>query len=1330
MTATDDWHRSAGSGSLVIDARDAEGFTPLHLAAGRGELGLVCQLLAGGASPCMANSAGVTPLHLAITSGVRAVVKVLLEAGASASRPGGPRDWRAPHYAAAFGFSAILADLLKAGRDNATPLQLAAASGDMGSVHVLLAAGARLDMPDVLGNTPLHYAAMYGHREVIVELVSGLSYEPARKALINALNSASESALHLAAGFGYVHCVVALLEHGASIRSDNAVYGTPVHYAATGGHLSVLKVLLHALPEAANLTAPWQHSASALHLAARANARRSVLALIDAGASVEPLTEHALSPLHDAAAANATDVVSALLDAGAAVDAWAPSGSPLFYALPRNALESLDALITGGADVNHVADAGAHTPLHVAAYYGAEPAGAALLKAGAAVEKATGYHGLRAFHIAVLVKNVGFMRMLVREGGADVHARTRDGHTALHFVLHYHDADLDMLEALVSVGFELSAQSPSSLTVLHEVSSFDAAPSHWVHNLVAAGAHLEARDIDGATPLHHAVVTNSLSMVKALLKEGAAVNSLTMLHHTPLHLAAHAGADACIVLLHEMAPKHTCDAHGLLPAHHAARGGYTNVLQTLLLLGVDVLAAGSALHASGRTTLHHAVAVGQIETVRWLLDAGADPHELDSQNQSPLHLAALAGDVDLTKLLVAAGGDTYQQSIKGTTPISLALQGGHFDVLKILDESSCQLANELVALRNVRGNKSINNLKVAESTANVSSISERRRKLMGSSRRVQTTAPARSLPRNKPKLFEDTIETVVAVESETDIHPNPPPVLPDRLRRSGLHSQAVLPLPSDRLRETRSPAPQPMPAARARASRTPTLTMPSHQSIRLRQRSRLSLSSDEESPEVTELKRQVTAKVAESMKAVLARQRSRTRSTSMSLAMVPKSFSSTVKRYQLASQASSSLARPTPAARLQPTSPLALAASPDSETPAAADSAKVVSPENGRKRALSIQATSLLSTLGRARVEAFRHRDSDLFRSESRSSTGSVMEHIADADAAAQSLLAGLRDELGDPVLIEDLIEPAYPLNREGMALLDAIVFTPRNATPFEYAQEMLRNDLVLGVPLDAPILHSVSTAAVNTSAARRVRERRLILDLHQQRQRDEPEIVPDTAHARVRAAYDDTAHVVAPKSHELESHVESTSHFHHVYHTMSSKAAADPDATPERLERRKRLKSQRKAQRKKRIAQEKQAELEILLDKSAEGASLSVELTSAWEGSAPRSGVRPSGPKRRHNVARGRSRGRGRGRRRHARRHTVSKAAMVTRRLTSMGTRAQDSKVVTTRADVRARLRPVAPSALDTPERAEQRRIVARKMMASGHKPAWVGVGSSVEHL
>jgi len=127
-----------------------------------------------------------------------------------------------------------------------TPLRLAAARGNVGSMKVLLAHGAEVDSLDVKAQTPLFTAVTNGHREC-VEILLDAGASPVGSVYNNC------SPLLVAARDGNVDILRQLLDHGAETNvqarlpewaANSVACSGPLYLAAAYGHLECFKMLL------------------------------------------------------------------------------------------------------------------------------------------------------------------------------------------------------------------------------------------------------------------------------------------------------------------------------------------------------------------------------------------------------------------------------------------------------------------------------------------------------------------------------------------------------------------------------------------------------------------------------------------------------------------------------------------------------------------------------------------------------------------------------------------------------------------------------------------------------------------------------------------------------------------------------------------------------------------------------------------------------------------------------------------------------------------------------------------------------------------------------
>ncbi|KFO23146.1 Ankyrin repeat and SAM domain-containing protein 1A [Fukomys damarensis] len=210
-----------------------------------------------------------------------------------------------------------------------TPLHHAALNGHRDVVEVLLRNDALTNVADSKGCYPLHLAAWKGDAQIVRLLIhqgpshtkvneqNALEIKELKKhgpfdPYINAKNNDNETALHCAAQYGHTEVVKVLLEELTDPTMRNNKFETPLDLAALYGRLEVVKMLLNAHP---NLLSCNTKKHTPLHLAARNGHKAVVQVLLDAGMDSNYQTEMG-SALHEAALFGKTDVVQILLAAG------------------------------------------------------------------------------------------------------------------------------------------------------------------------------------------------------------------------------------------------------------------------------------------------------------------------------------------------------------------------------------------------------------------------------------------------------------------------------------------------------------------------------------------------------------------------------------------------------------------------------------------------------------------------------------------------------------------------------------------------------------------------------------------------------------------------------------------------------------------------------------------------------------------------------------------------------------------------------------------------------------------------------------------------------
>lgn len=85
--------------------------------------------------------------------------------------------------------------------------------------------------------------------------------------------------------------------------------------------------------------------------------------------------------------------------------------------------------------------------------------------------------------------------------------------------------------------------------------------------------------------------------------------------------------------------------------------------------------------------LHKAVLLGQIDTIKDLVDSGDhDINGSDHEGRAPIHIAAITGQHQVIGLLLKLDAETHVKDLEGVLPETYAQQAGHRHIGKFLCE--------------------------------------------------------------------------------------------------------------------------------------------------------------------------------------------------------------------------------------------------------------------------------------------------------------------------------------------------------------------------------------------------------------------------------------------------------------------------------------------------------------------------------------------------------------------------------------------------------------------------------------------------------------------
>ena len=372
--------------------------------------------------------------------------------------------------------------------DARTYLHWASNKGNVEIMEYLITKGAKLNIQDSHGTTPLFFAAASGQQNtkvydvfiahgvslkkelnadganVLLLAIAGdkdfalTNYFVSKGLDINSTDAAGNNAFSYAAKSGNIELLKALLQKGVKPSANAMLMAAQSGGGRRGGSAGATLATYQYL-EGLNIkpTITGKNGENVLHAIVRKQKQNDIIKyFLDKGVDINQADEDGNTAFMNAAAANRdTSVINMLIGRVKNINqANKKSVTALAMALKGNSPEVVRLLIAKGADVNVVDLSGNNMACYVLESY--RPQGG---------QGFGGPGGERAFN-GPKPEDFDTKLNLLREKGLNVAAAQKDGNTLYHLAVVKNDVAL--LKRLQSFGIDVNSQNKEGLTALHK----------------------------------------------------------------------------------------------------------------------------------------------------------------------------------------------------------------------------------------------------------------------------------------------------------------------------------------------------------------------------------------------------------------------------------------------------------------------------------------------------------------------------------------------------------------------------------------------------------------------------------------------------------------------------------------------------------------------------------------------------------------------------------------------------------------------------------------------------------------------------------------------